>query len=51
MGVKDGLALAARLKGPQVVVVDAKNKVWTSAGLKALAKKGGLHQRPPTDGE
>jgi thiamine biosynthesis lipoprotein len=50
LGVRDGLALAARLKGVEVVVVDAKNKVWTSAGLKALAKKGRLHQRPPTDG-
>lgn len=51
LGVKDGLALTSRLKGANVAIVDAKNKVWTTAGLKSLAKKGSLHQRPPTDGE
>jgi|GEM_PF-446317 len=50
MGPKDGLALAARLKGPEVVVVGADNRVTMSAGLKKLAKSGALKQRQPTDG-
>ncbi len=50
MGPKEGLALAARLKGPEVVIVDASNRVTTSAGLKTLAKSGALKQRQPTDG-
>jgi len=49
LGAKDGLALAARHKGVEVVVVDSKNVVHLSPGLKKLATSGGLHQRPPTD--
>jgi thiamine biosynthesis lipoprotein len=49
LGATDGLALAARHKGVEVVVVDAKNAVHLSPGLKTLAKRGGLRHRPPTD--
>jgi thiamine biosynthesis lipoprotein len=49
LGAKDGLSLAARHKGVEVVVVDQKNVVHLSPGLKKLAASGGLHQRPPTD--
>lgn len=49
LGAKDGLALAGRHKGVEVVVVDQKNVVHLSPGLKKLAATGGLHRRPPTD--
>jgi thiamine biosynthesis lipoprotein len=50
MGPRDGLDLAARLKGPEVVVVGADNRVMMSPGLKKLQASGGLKQRQPTDG-
>jgi thiamine biosynthesis lipoprotein len=49
LGAKDGLTLAARHKGVEIVIVDSKNVVHLSPGLKKLATTGGLHQRPPTD--
>ena len=49
LGAKDGLALTARHKGVEVVVVDSNNVVHLSPGLKTVARSGGLHQRPPTD--
>jgi thiamine biosynthesis lipoprotein len=49
LGAQDGLALAARHKGVEVVIVDQKNVVHLSPGLKKLARDGRLHQRPPTD--
>lgn len=46
---KEGLALATRHKGVEVVVVDGKNTVHLSPGLKKLGTTGAVHQRPPTD--
>lgn len=50
MGPREGLDLAARLKGPEGVVVGADNRVSLSPGLKKLQASGGLKQRQPTDG-
>lgn len=49
LGAKEGLALAARHKGVEVVVVDDKNAVHLSPGLKKRGTTGAVHQRPPTD--
>jgi thiamine biosynthesis lipoprotein len=49
LGPKGGLALAARHKGVEVVVVDEKNSVHLSPGLKKLTQTGALRYRPPTD--
>jgi thiamine biosynthesis lipoprotein len=49
LGPSAGLALAAKHKGVEVVVVDAANAVHFSKGLKKLAHAGVLRHRPPTD--